>query len=669
MLGFLSITIATIASWAAVPSPPANPKAGGGQAGPGGPAHDPIACCLPSGECAELRIRDCVQQGGLPHPGGSCEDIDCLGQNAGACCVGPNGGNHGCVRLPHEVCDAVGGDYHGDGTDCGHDPNEPPPCGAPTFACCLPDGGCAEIPFNDCVAQGGAPRPHHSCNNVACHGAHVGACCVTAGGISGCVVGPEPICLALGGEYLGDGTHCMGGPDVPPPCEQPAFACCLSADECAVLSVHDCVQQGGEPRPSLACDGVQCGGPPPIGACCANVPGAPPCIMTNAMDCEQLGGAYQGDGTHCGDPVNPPPCGMPPHACCMPDGMCLVLPRDVCLAQGGEPRPSLACDNVACNGGPGNGACCVDVPGARGCIMTSAAECEQLAGEYHGDGTHCGDPVNPPCGMIPPVACCMPDGTCAVLPRELCLSQGGQPHPSLSCDNVECNGGPDVGACCVNVPGLPACIMTNAAECEQFGGEYHGDGTHCGDPVNPPCGMPPIACCLPDGTCAEMPLTGCMAAGGMPHNTPSCANVECGGGPAIGACCLEAPGGVACAMMTEANCAQLGGAYNGDGSSCQGDPGTPPPCGMTPPSACCLPDGQCVLLRPNHCILEGGMPQNSLSCSNITCGGGGGFGACCVNHGGMHGCIMVPAGMCDAMGGQFQGDGTNCGDPAHPACP
>lgn len=663
----------------AVPAPPVAPSGGKGSGGvPGGPGHGHrIACCLPGGECEELGTHVCLEQGGVPHPALHCENVECFASSTGACCVGGLGGHLGCLEVTQNVCAAIGGEFQGDGTECSHNPSEPGPCAPPSVACCLPNTECAELSFHDCLMEGGQPHPNLGCDEIECHDNGIGACCVSNGGINGCIVVPGFLCQQLNGEFLGSGTDCHGDPTHPHPCGQPTLACCLPDGLCEELTLQACLEAGGEPRPFGSCNNIDCS-PPQSGACCLAVPGTLGCIETTAAECGQLGGEYRGDGTHCGgNPGGPPPCGSPTVPCCIPspipEDICEELPMEECLSRGGQPFPAPSCEFVDCVGSPDIGACCLSNGGVfGGCIVVPAMLCEQMNGEFLGAGSDCfGDPGQPPpCGE-PESACCLPDGSCGVTTPHECFEAGGQPRPAPSCDEVDCSM-PTLGACCVSTPGILGCIETNATECGKLGGDYLGDGTHCGGNPNepPPCGPPTVPCCIPapipEGICEELAIEECFARGGHPVPGISCENVDCGGGPAIGACCVQAPGGAACIEDSAEVCAQFGGNYQGDGSHCFGDPGQPPPCGE-PTIACCLPDSSCVEESIDSCIQSGGEPQNSMACTNVTCNSGPAIGACCVGNGGFLACLMVPANVCTALHGEFQGAGTHC--PMNPADP
>jgi spore coat protein A, manganese oxidase len=78
-----------------------------------------------------------------------------------------------------------------------------------------------------------------------------------------------------------------------------------------------------------------------------------------------------------------------------------------------------------------------------------------------------------------------------------------------------------------------------------------------------------------------------------------------------GACCL--PGGL-CQTLSSAQCAMLGGSYQGNGTSC-----FPNPC-FVPTGACCLPSGNCLQLSSNDCAAQGGTYQGDGSaCAQVGC--------------------------------------------------
>ncbi|MBE7458649.1 MAG: hypothetical protein HS102_18865 [Planctomycetia bacterium] len=141
-----------------------------------------------------------------------------------------------------------------------------------------------------------------------------------------------------------------------------------------------------------------------------------------------------------------------------------------------------------------------------------------------------------PRGDEPPVlgACCLPDGSCAEITRDECEARGGTyKGDNVPCDNHTCA---EQGACC-----LPdgTCEELFQDECEARGGTYKGDNVPCDNHTCAEQG----ACCLPDGTCEELFQDECEARGGtykgdnVPCDADTCA-------PPTGACCL--PGGDDC---------------------------------------------------------------------------------------------------------------------------
>ena len=130
----------------------------------------------------------------------------------------------------------------------------------------------------------------------------------------------------------------------------------------------------------------------------------------------------------------------------------------------------------------------------------------------------------------------------------------------------------------------------------------------------------PEACCLPDGSCADLLPTDCINQGGAPQGPGTvCTAAE--------ACCL--PDG-SCIMADPLCCIDRSGAPQGVGTACSQF------------EACCMPDGSCMDLDPLCCVDQGGTPQGAgTACTGVTI-------ACCLPDGS---CQTVEAQCCDELGG------------------
>src|SRR5690606_27903931 len=112
------------------------------------------------------------------------------------------------------------------------------------------------------------------------------------------------------------------------------------------------------------------------------------------------------------------------------------------------------------------------------------------------------------------------------------------------CGNVRCFAEP-VGACCFgpNPTSVAPCLQMTAAQCEEQGGEYQGDGTVCSVAL---CAPASGACCLPDGNCIFTTEARCLAAGGEYWGDFSSCPFVCHVQPMTGACCLREGSTVRC---------------------------------------------------------------------------------------------------------------------------
>ncbi|MHC4413948.1 MAG: multicopper oxidase domain-containing protein [Planctomycetota bacterium] len=114
-----------------------------------------------------------------------------------------------------------------------------------------------------------------------------------------------------------------------------------------------------------------------------------------------------------------------------------------------------------------------------------------------------------------------------------------------------------------------------------------------------------------------------------------------------GACCF---GDGNCQVLTQSDCSNQGGAYEGDGTDCD-----PNPCPQ-PTGACCFGDGSCLVLEPGDCSDQGGNYQgDDTDCNPNPCPVE--TGACCFNNGN---CTVVSESDCTDQGGAYQGNDIAC---------
>jgi len=147
--------------------------------------------------------------------------------------------------------------------------------------------------------------------------------------------------------------------------------------------------------------------------------------------------------------------------------------------------------------------------------------------------------------------------------------------------------------------------------------------------------------CVPDRTADECAaLDGAFSLGG------SCDPDSC---EALGACCFEDGH---CEQLTGAVCAAGDGLEWHSGAGCD-----PFPC-LESLRACCQPNGSCLVSTISDCT--GVWHCEWPSCDSNPCL----LGACCLA---ALGCEMLTLEECAALGGYFQGAGTDCG-PARCIC-
>jgi hypothetical protein len=241
-------------------------------------------------------------------------------------------------------------------------------------------------------------------------------------------------------------------------------------------------------------------------------------------------------------------------------------------------------------------------------------------------------------------ACCLCDGTCVNVASETdCVALGGKwQGPGSDCATIDCE---PFGACCLPDGSCIDMVTKNECEGPLFAGIYQGD---CLDCTQVDCLPQTEACCFCDGTCADLLVSDCLNAGGIPQGPGTfCATVTC---PRVGACCLC--DGQCIDNVTAAACQSNGGVWQGPCTDCA-------TIDCEPFGACCLCDGTCIPnISQSACIAQGGKYQGDCTtCDNDLCIP---FGACCLPDGN---CVdMLTQAECEgpAFGGVYQGDCTDC---------
>jgi len=204
------------------------------------------------------------------------------------------------------------------------------------------------------------------------------------------------------------------------------------------------------------------------------------------------------------------------------------------------------------------------------------------------------DPSNP-CKRKP---CCSNDGSCSLDHESECDDQGG----TVS-DGEDCGPNPCPGACCTTDGSCSEDSQVDCLYLIDYKSWYEGGSC---DPT--PC---PGTCCASDGGCTETKQEDCAAWGSEWSEGGSCSPNEC---PQPGACCV--PEGMGCSMYLETDCDDVGGTFQGDGTSCD-----PDPCEY----ACCDAAASCSLATYDDCEDGGDYIEGSDTCETDTCP----KGACC----------------------------------------
>jgi hypothetical protein len=198
-----------------------------------------------------------------------------------------------------------------------------------------------------------------------------------------------------------------------------------------------------------------------------------------------------------------------------------------------------------------------------------------------------------------------------------------------------------------------------------------------GEPDQPTTG----ACCLNDGTCQVVTQAECGDLNGVYQGDGSSCLGDVNPQNGIddlcetifqqGACCYGAD---LCVVTSAAVCVNtFGGTYMGDGVACLGDLNGNGRDDLCERGACCFNDGSCQNLSPQDCATLGGVYMgagtNCLGDVNPQNGVDDACetvvltGACCFDDGS---CLETTSQVCASQGGNYLGNGTICQGDVNP---
>lgn len=446
------------------------------------------ACCRPDGTCVVVPPSQCT--GTYLGDGTVC-------QGTGACCFDADGdGVSETCQIADEVCCSIifGGTFQGFGTACLAD-----------VPCCFTSGACVVMNEVCCLSAGGVLAP--------------GGACMGDGNGNGVDDGCEdtpPICQPTPDRMGCQPTICpVAGQECLPRCLRRFQDGTIVVESCECISPNECHLEFDAASGSFTCIGACPPGfvcqttttvDPLDGStiiCCECVPETPEtCTLNDTQplcapllqtDCQSTDPTRTclprkititpngpvadectcfGQGDDCG-----PITFNGTIARCL--GLCPVPPNnpnDLCLVQvdgvsTGMPSidtatlPIGAVLDCGCGGIDVQGACCL--PDGT-CVVVPPAQCQ---GVYLGDGTVCGGSG----------ACCYDtdgDGipeTCNVVDEICCEVTFGGTFQGLG---TMCQG---KGACCYDPAGAPAgqCVVVDRICCDDIGGAFQGVGTIC----------------------------------------------------------------------------------------------------------------------------------------------------------------------------------------------
>ena len=182
--------------------------------------------------------------------------------------------------------------------------------------------------------------------------------------------------------------------------------CCLNGDCYDYMSLQACEELGGSFREEEICDEIVCSTTEDFGACCTN----DTCIQTTEGECGRFLGKWFA-GQECSNVPCVPNCTeIGVGACCFQFGACNDrLSREYCeLFNGVYMGDGTYCYELdCCEHTNARGACCTGAV----CSFVSSQECYQGLGLFYGADTTCQE-VDCCDGNTATGMCCCEDGTC-----------------------------------------------------------------------------------------------------------------------------------------------------------------------------------------------------------------------------------------------------------------
>ncbi len=470
----------------------------------------------------------------------------------------------------------------------------------PEGSCCLADTSCLETSAIGCANLNGVFSFGLTCGETTCIG--FGACCE---GVA-CSIETFNGCVNAGGTYQGDGTTCDPNPCFGACCRPDGF-CTHEVDETA------CAAAGG----TFLGAGTDCVFSNCFGACCQPLGG---CLDETETNCAASGGTFQGYSTSCATSQ----CPQPNDDCA--SAIPLVLDQIVfgnnssALDDGGIPTCGTSEPNqgvwysVVGNGNTLTASTCF--PGTDFDTKIQVWCSCDISGCVGGNDDAVGAPPECALGTLnrkSRVTWCSEVGhtyvimvggfSTAVGNFEFAVLDDGIPcAPSVPCSpptNDDCITATDI----VSVPYIEAIAHATATpdldvDCNadanvetRYGVWFrHAPAANCtgvfsetstNDIViaifeGPDCNsLVPLSCSAADTTTVDMFagttywfLVGMSSATTIP-STPIVVEFDCL--EPTGRCCV----GNSCSVVTQLNCVGLGGAYLGDGTSCDSAAGNP----------------------------------------------------------------------------------------------